>query len=236
MQLSLFLLAMLSATSATAQQDSLRTDYFFRFIGGNPTIHNLRLRSNSSSSPGVTRSPQDPKDHFKRISIYSAEPSLLKVVPTHPHPPPVPGYYGLSSTSSIASNGDDNTNTNITDAFRLTWSFHPDEDPGFRYRDWNVHRSVRDPEKILLRYNMDRNGNGKGGRDGDADQEWRWIAVKEKANPDAEVVHDIWVPWYVRPGKGNMQTLSKWKYDVVDLELVSTNGAVNSGAPGGVEE
>lgn len=208
MQLSIFL-AILSAISAAAQD---RTDYFFRFIGGNVIINNLRLRSNSSSTLGVTRSPQNPKDHFKRISIDPSKPSLLRVVPTHPHPPPVPGYYGLSSAD------------NVKDALRIVWSYHPDEDPSFKYKDWDVHRSVRDRSRTLLRYAWDQ------------DQEWRWIAVKEKASPDAEISDDIWVPWYVRPSAGNMATLNGWEYDVVDLELVKTTGAVNSGAPGGVEE
>lgn len=207
MQLA-FLLALLGAVVAGAQ----RADYFFRFIGGNPIIDNLRLRSNSSSTVGVTRSPQNPGDHFRRISVDHSSPSLLHVVPTHPHPPPVPGYYGLSSAN------------NVKDAFRIVWSYHPDEELGFNYKEWKLQRSVRNPDRTLLRYA------------GDIDNEWRWIAVKEKSHENDEIGVDIWVPWYVRPSAANMATLNSWDYDIVDLELVEAAGPISSGAPGGVVE
>jgi len=195
-----------------------RTDYFFRFIGGNAITDGQRLRGNNSmryNSPGATRSPFNPSDHFKRISTDASVPSasaVLNVVPTNPHPPPVPGYYGLSDHDGVE------------DAYRLVSTYRlDDEGPGFKYRAWELRKS--EGGKVLLRYS------------GDVDGEWRWIAVRETVSDSFEGKGlDKWVPWYVKPSSANVAALSQWDYRVVDLELVETRGAVNSGAPGGVEE
>lgn len=187
------------------------TDYFFRFIGGNAITDGQRLRSNNSSpyySPGVTPPPQNPQDHFQRITVNTSSPSVLNVVPTNPHPPPVPGYYGLSDLEGVA------------DAYRLVYSYRlDDEGPGFRYTEWDLHRTQ--DGRILLRYA------------GDVDSEWRWIAVKERTGTETV---DKWVPWYVKPSSANIANLTSWEYDIADLELVAATGPVNSLAPGGVQE
>ncbi|KAK4116033.1 hypothetical protein N656DRAFT_701903 [Canariomyces notabilis] len=195
-----------AAVLASAQA----TDYFFRYIGGSDVTHGQRLRGNISYpyfSPGVTPAPYNPADHFSRIYINASTPSVLYVVPTNPHPPPVPGYYGLSNLDEVS------------DAYRLVQSYRPnDEGPGFRYLEWNVLRAA--DERVLLRYS------------GDANSEWRWIVVKETTTAGI----DKWVPWYVKPSAGNMANLTAWDYRLVDLELVVATGPVNSIAPGGVQE
>jgi hypothetical protein len=55
--------------------------------------------------------------------------AVLTVVPTHPHPPPVPGYYGLSGKEGVP------------DALRLVYTYRVAEDYGaaFKYTEWYVH-------------------------------------------------------------------------------------------------
>jgi hypothetical protein len=208
----------------SAQPADPRTDYFFRFLGGSPTLHNQRLRDNTSatfiSSPGAVRPPFNPADHFRRLASNASVPSsgaILTVVPTHPHPPPVPGYYGLSDAEGVR------------DAYRLISTYRVgDEGAGFKYTGWELRRQ-KGSGKVLLRYG------------GDADGEWRWIAVREGVpvfdeNGEVEREGDKWVPWWVRPSGENAAVLAGWEYEVVDLELEVTRGSVNSGAPGGVEE
>ncbi|KXX78187.1 Band 3 anion exchange protein [Madurella mycetomatis] len=201
-----FLIAAFAGAVAIAQSN----DYFFRYVGGNAVTDGERLRGNISYpyfSPGVTPAPHNPADHFKRIYINATAPSVLYVVATNPHPPPVPGYYGLSNSEGIS------------DAYRLVHSFGPErEGEGFRYLGWEVRRTS--DGRALLRYA------------GDEDNEWRWIAVKETTNAGV----DKWVPWYVKPTAANMANLTSWDYDIVDLELVEATGPVSSNAPGGVLE
>lgn len=186
------------------------TDYFFRYVGGNVVVKGERLRGNVSYpyfSPGVTPAPHNPQDHFKRIMVNASTPSILYVVPTNPHPPPVPGYYGLSN------------NEGVNDAYRLVESYRPDDEgDGFRYLDWKTRHGC--DGRPLLRYS------------GDAYKNWRWIAVKETTN----VGVDKWVPWYIKPSAANQANLTEWEYVEVDLELVEASGPVNSNAPGGVVE
>ncbi|KAL2135135.1 hypothetical protein VTI74DRAFT_9728 [Chaetomium olivicolor] len=165
-------LLILCVTAAQA-----RTDYFFRFSGGNDVINGQRLRSNNSIdfySPGVTRPPYNPEDHFMRASTNATACSpaaVLIVIPTHPHPPPVPGHYGLSDREGVP------------DAYRLVYTYRPDDEGrGFKYTEWQLRRT-NEAGRVLLRY--------AGGKEG----EWRWIAVKEKSGA-GEV--DKWVPWYVK--------------------------------------
>lgn len=156
---TLLSLATLSATASA--------DYFFRFSGSSKytVINNQRLRSNTSAqyfSPGVTPPPHNPADHFNRISV--AAPSdpytILNVVPTNPHPPPVPGYYGLSNRDGVP------------DAYRLVYTYRlEDEGPLFTYKEFLI---IKTPGrcgpngKTVLRYRPVGGG------------EWRWFAVKEK--------------------------------------------------------
>lgn len=220
MRLLPVLLTFLPLTSAApAPPAATRTDYFFRYVGGSSLLDNQRLRGNISFdffSPGAVNPPFNPADHFNRISTNASVPSnkaILNVVPTNPHPPPVPGYYGLSDKEGIK------------DAFRLIATYHPDtEGTGFKYTKWELKQS-KCSGKVLLRYS------------GDVDGEWRWIARREKVfdgNLGKEL--DKWVPWYVRPSAANAKVLGDWDYKMVDLELEVAKGNVNSGAPGGVEE
>ncbi|KAK3368496.1 hypothetical protein B0H63DRAFT_565174 [Podospora didyma] len=202
-------LLVLLGTLGTAQA----TDYFFRFVGGNTVTNGQRLRFNVSFpiiSPGVTPAPYNPDDHFARIyNNASVSPSTLYVVPTNPHPPPVPGYYGLSGAEGVP------------DAYRLIQSYHPsDEGTPFLYQDWKLEPSCSGNGTVLLRYGKDPHG------------EKRWIAVKETTNSGVEK----WVPWYVKPTAANIANLTAWDYDIADLELVVTTGQVASNAPGGVIE
>lgn len=161
---TLLSVASLSATAAAA-------DYFFLFSGSTkfPVINNQRLRSNTSLtffSPGVTPPPQSPADHFNRISVAApADPyTILNIVPTNPHPPPVPGYYGLSDLDKVS------------DAYRLVYTYRPeDEGAGFQYKEFQLLRTPGTPTKCglgkgktLLRYKPTGGG------------QWRWFAVKEK--------------------------------------------------------
>lgn len=196
-------------------------DGFFRFIGGNAIISGERLRLNNSIpwiSPGVSHAPYNPADHYSRIYINDTVPNVLTVVPTNPHPPPVPGYYALSGTEGVP------------DAYRLVQTYRPDEEGSVNlYKEWKVKKACVDKKggagaknetRSLLRYGNDLYG------------EWRWIAVREIGYTGAE----RWVPWWVRPSERNMGNLTQWDYDVADLELVKAEGGVNSNAPGGVEE
>ncbi|KAM7198378.1 band 3 anion exchange protein [Naviculisporaceae sp. PSN 640] len=198
----------------------VRTDYFFRFIGGTTILNEQRLRGNISFdflSPGALNPPFNPADHFSRLSTNASVPSnkaVLTVVPTNPHPPPVPGYYGLSGKEGIA------------DAFRLVYTYRVDDEGAtFKYKEWELKKSKASPGKVLLRYS------------GDAAGEWRWIARREKVfDGGLNKEFDKWVPWYVRPSAANVKVLEAWEYKAVDLELEVAKGNVNSGAPGGVEE
>ncbi|KAK5659979.1 hypothetical protein OQA88_13444 [Cercophora sp. LCS_1] len=208
-------------TLITAQSDSFpRTNYFFRFIGGTTILDNQRLRGNVSVdsvvSPGAVQPPFSPADHFLRLATNAIVPSanaILSVVPTHPHPPPVPGYYGLSDKEGIK------------DAYRLIYSYRlDDEGPGFQYKGWEL-RKAKESGKVLLRYSWDFDG------------EWRWTAKRERVF-DGSMTKEInkRVPYYVRPSARNVKILELWDYRVVDLELEETKGEVNPGAPGGVKE
>ncbi|KAK3987981.1 hypothetical protein QBC44DRAFT_111755 [Cladorrhinum sp. PSN332] len=191
------------------------TDYFFLLTSGNEITHSQRLRLNNSIpiiSPGASAAPHNPADHFSRIYVNGSgptSPATLFVVPTNPHPPPVPGYYGLSGQEGIP------------DAYRLIQSYRPqDYAPGeFRYDDWSL-KAAAGGERTLLRYGTDDLG------------EWRWIAVRQVSNQGVE----RWVPWWVRPTGANLGNLTAWDYVVVELELVLAKGPVNSLAPGGVQE
>jgi len=196
------------------------TDYFFRFSGGNSIIHSQRLRGNFSIplvAPGVAHAPYNPQDHYNRIYVNETQ-SLAKtslyIVPTNPHPPPVPGYYALWNVDGIP------------DVYRLVQTYWPEGDSEgrtFLYKEWNVRKTGDgDGSRTLLRYGCDLLG------------EWRWIAVREVNEPAGG--NERWVPYWVRPTAGNMEALAGWEYDVVDLELVLATGPVNSNAPGGVEE
>ncbi|KAL2257503.1 hypothetical protein VTK26DRAFT_93 [Humicola hyalothermophila] len=202
---SLIIAALASVVAATQS-----TDYFFRYIGGNDVTEGERLRGNISYpyfSPGVTAAPHNPEDHFNRIQIDASTPSIFYVVPTKPHPPPVPGYYGLSNAEGVS------------DAYRLVYSYRPDDEgDGFLYLDWKKRRGC--DGKLLLRYS------------GDMYKGWQWLAVKETTS----VGVDKWVPWYVRPTEANKGNLTEWEYVEVDIELVEATGPVNSNAPGGVLE
>jgi hypothetical protein len=157
---SLLSLAGLAATAAA--------DYFFLYSGSTkfPLINNQRMRSNTSLiySPGVTPPPQNPDDHFNRISVASPNDpyTILNVVPTNPHPPPVPGYYGLSDRDGVP------------DAYRLVYTYRlEDEGAGFMYKEFQLLRTPGrcgplGKGKTLLRYRPTGGG------------EWRWFAVKEK--------------------------------------------------------
>jgi len=204
----------LAALCFTAAQ-ALQTDYFFRYAGGNAIIDHQRLRSNNSIdyySPGVTRPPYNPDDHFMRLTTNATACSpaaVLVVVPTHPHPPPVPGYYGLSDREGVP------------DAYRLVYTYRlDDEGPGFKYTEWALRRTA-EKDTVLLRY-------AGGGKEGGG---WRWIAVREKSGD-----FEKWVPWYVKRSAANAAKLKTWDIENVDLELVQAKGGVNSGAPGGVDE
>ncbi|KAL2175360.1 uncharacterized protein P884DRAFT_286686 [Thermothelomyces heterothallicus CBS 202.75] len=212
--------ALLTAFFAAAQAEK---DYFFRYSGGNDIIDHQRLRSNISiqhTSPGVTLPPYNPKDHFMRLypNATAHPPAVaLVIVPTNPHPPP-----------------------GVPDAYRLVYSYRPDEEgPGFKYAGWRLRPAGpgSEPGTLRLRYRIgegratagegEEEAEGKGGHG-----KWRWIAVKEKDDGD----YDKWVPWYVRRCAANGAVLATWDYVNVDLELVEAKGAVNSSAPGGVNE
>ncbi|KAL2160177.1 hypothetical protein VTH06DRAFT_1833 [Thermothelomyces fergusii] len=215
--------ALLPAFFAAAQA----TDYFFRYLGGNEIIDHQRLRGNNSIqhfSPGVTLPPYNPQDHFLRIypnttEAPTAPPALeLLRVPTQPHPPPVPGYYGLSDAERVP------------DAYRLVYSYRPDDEgPGFAYRGWRLRPAPPaggDPAVLRPEYPAIDGGAAARGR-----RRWRWIAVRER-----EGEFDRWVPWYVRPSAANRAVLATWDYVNVVLELVEAKGPVDSTAPGGVLE
>ena len=154
---TLLSLATLTATATAA-------DYFFLFSGSAkyPAINDHRLRSNTSTSPGVTPDPQNPADHFNRISVAApADPyTALNVVATNPHPPPVPGYYGLSDKDGVP------------DAYRLVYTYRlEDEGPGFAYKEFQLVKRAgrcKPVSKVLLSYKPVGGG------------QWRWFAVKEK--------------------------------------------------------
>ncbi|KAK4162913.1 hypothetical protein QBC43DRAFT_320712 [Cladorrhinum sp. PSN259] len=196
------------------------TDFFFRFTSGNDVTNSQRLRLNNSIPlicPGASAAPHNPADHFSRIyvngSVSSSAPVLsnavLYVVPTNPHPPPVPGYYALSGQEKVP------------DAYRLVQSYRPqDYAPGeFRFDEWTL-KAADGGNRTLLRYGTDDLG------------EWRWIAVREVSNVGVE----RWVPWWIKPTAANLGNLTSWEYVVAELELVLAKGPVNSLAPGGIAE
>jgi hypothetical protein len=208
------------ATAATAAP-APATDFFLRYIGGNDITTSQRLRTNTSDlnflSPGVTAPPHNPADHFARLSINGttrcSPKATLLVVPTNPHPPPVPGYYGLTDREEGIPDGD---------AYRLVYTYRLHEQgENFKYTEWAPRKQPIAGGAIpLVRYALRYNGMGEG--------EWRWLAVKE-ATPAGV---DKWVPYYVRKGV----ELEGRETVEVDVMLEATNGPVNSGAPGGVEE
>lgn len=107
------------------------------------------------------------------------------VVPTHPKPPPVPGYYGLSNLQGIK------------DAYGLVSTYRlDDEGPDFNYKAWELRKSASNG-KLLLRYSGDPSG------------EWRWLAVRETVYDGyQDEDQDKWVPWYVKPSTVNDEVLS----------------------------
>ncbi|KAK4125383.1 hypothetical protein N657DRAFT_644250 [Parathielavia appendiculata] len=194
---------------------AVAAEYFFRFSGSTkyPDINNQRLRSNASDTPGVTLAPHNPADHFSRLAV--ANPSdpytPLLVVPTNPHPPPIPGYYGLSDRDGVPN------------ALRLVYTYRPeDEGRYFNYREWHLQRLLGrcGPNgRLVLSY---RPVTGA---------PWRWFAVKEKTPAGI----DKWVPWYIKRSPDNEAIMATWEYDTVVIDLAEA-GPVNSQAPGGVEE
>ncbi|AEO61490.1 hypothetical protein MYCTH_2311687 [Thermothelomyces thermophilus ATCC 42464] len=227
--------ALLTGFLAAAQAEK---NYFFRYSGGNDIIDHQRLRSNISiqhTSPGVTLPPYNPKDHFMRLypNATAHPPAVaLVIVPTNPHPPPVPGYYGLSDREGVP------------DAYRLVYSYRLDEEgPGFKYAGWRLRPAGpgSEPGTLRLRYPIGEGRAAAGEEEEEEEEEegkgghgkWRWIAVKEK---DGDGDYDKWVPWYVKRCAANGAVLATWDYVNVDLELVEAKGAVNSSAPGGVNE
>lgn len=242
------LILLILASDAAAQRSK---NYFFRYIGGNTITHAQRLRHKLSEraspeaqlfySPGVTAPPHSDHDHFMRIYSNASVPTvqtptlgaILTVVPTKPHPPPVPGYCGLSVLDGIP------------DAYRLVYTYRiAEEGPGFMYRAWEFRRSS--PTSPLPSLNQTSpqpsppNGTERGEEGAillryapDPSSEWRWLAVKEKTYDEGM---DKWSPWWVKPSAANVAILQKWEYLAVDLELVVATGEVNSGAPGGVDE
>lgn len=79
------------------------------------------------------------------------------MVPTKPHPPPVPGYYGLSDLEGVP------------DAYRLVYTYRLDDaGAGFKYTEWRLQRTG-EAGRVLLRY---------AGKEG-----WTWIAVRESSQP-----------------------------------------------------
>lgn len=217
----------LLATAAAAAQAAVAApttttskDYFFRYVGGNDVTSGQRLRTNTSASldflsPGVPEPPQNPDDHFMRIHANTTRCSprtVLYVVPTHPHPPPVPGYYGLTDREGSGA---------PTDGYRLVYTYRLEEQgPGFKYTEWALRGAKEGGGAKALRYA------------GLSDSEWSWIAVKEETLGGA----DTWVPFLVKKSEANAAELAEMEFVDVDLVLTVANGPVNSNAPGGVEE
>ncbi|KAL1838286.1 hypothetical protein VTJ49DRAFT_2826 [Mycothermus thermophilus] len=211
----------LAAPSLSTRQQEQQRDFFFRFIGAGP-IASDRLRTNTSSldfiSPGWTAPPHNDADHFARLypdgpATKCARTTLL-VVPTHPHPPPVPGYYGLTDREGIFPAGD---------AYRLVYTYRLEEQgPGFKYTAWWFRKTQGEGDtftRALLRYA------------GLPEKDWKWVAVKTETPAGVEK----WVPYLVK------KTVTSWPaglevVDGVDVEVERATGPVNSGAPGGVEE
>ncbi|KAL2116512.1 hypothetical protein VTJ04DRAFT_8680 [Mycothermus thermophilus] len=212
----------LAAPTLSTRDGDLQHDFFLRFIGAGP-IASDRLRLNTTNldfiSPGWTNPPHNPDDHFARLfpdgpATKCARTTLL-VVPTHPHPPPVPGYYGLTDREGIFPAGE---------AYRLVYTYRLEEQgPDFKYTFWWFRKPEKQQSDVvtraLLRYA------------GLPDSKWRWVAIKEVTPAGV----DKWVPYLVK------KTITTWPeglevVDGVDLEVERTTGPVNSGAPGGVEE
>ncbi|KAK4653330.1 hypothetical protein QC762_512340 [Podospora pseudocomata] len=166
------ILLLLSSISLAASACAQGKDYFFHYVAGNSVINGQRLRGNFSIpyvSPGVSHAPYNPSDHFNRIhlntSLTSTAPKVLLVVPTNPHPPPVPGYYGLSNAEGFDS------------AYRLVYSYRPEEaGNGFVYRNWRTNGN-------LLRFDIG----------GASDDGYRWIAVWEVTQAGNERWVPWWV-------------------------------------------
>lgn len=216
------LLTLLTAlTTAATAAPAPFTDFFLRYLDGNAITSGQTLRTNTSNldflSPGATPPPHNPADHFARLSINGTSRcsprTTLLVVPTNPHPPPVPGYYGLTDREAGIPDGD---------AYRLVYTYRLHEQgDDFRYTEWAPKKIPVEEREIplvwyLLRYN------------GMSEDEWRWLAVKEATPAGVEK----WVPYYVRRGV----ELEGRETVEVDLRMEATTGPVNSGAPGGVGE
>lgn len=170
------------------------TDYFLRFVGGNTVINGqlLRLNTSTQASPGVSEPPYNPADHYSRFSDSVA--GELRVVPTNPHPPPVPGFLALSEDESVQG------------ALRLIETWHP-ETEGVQVSGWRIQRP-RCGGSSLLRF-------GEGSQN-------RWIAVQEVTTQgvtrwvpwwvtgdvqglgDSHEVADIEVIWAKCPVNSNM--------------------------------
>lgn len=158
------LLPLLLASTATA------TDYFLRFTPTSltpstvpPWLTLTRLRTNATISPTLPAPPYNPADHFARFTPSSpADPyTPLVVVATNPHPPPVPGYLGLSDKDGVS------------EAYRAVESWRVEEEgPGFVYKEWQVVEVKGGrckPGRTVLRYKPVGGGA------------WGWFAVKEGA-------------------------------------------------------
>ncbi|KAL2155446.1 hypothetical protein VTH82DRAFT_188, partial [Thermothelomyces myriococcoides] len=167
-----------SVFAATAQAQ----DYFFRYQGGNDITDGQRLRGNISDStymltPGVTLPPHSPDDHFLRLypNKTTDETVSLIRVETHPHPPPVPAYFGLYTSRGFPS------------LWRLIYTYHPkDLGPGF-YKDGWLLRDGSEPDTKRLEFPDVDGGNTLAEDDDDDDDDdkeakWRWIAVKQVIN------------------------------------------------------
>ncbi|KAH6620819.1 hypothetical protein B0J18DRAFT_208751 [Chaetomium sp. MPI-SDFR-AT-0129] len=207
----------LVALCATAVQ---ATDYFFTYDGGNQITNGQRLRGNNSIdyySPGVTLPPYNSEDHFQRISTNLTtcagpqNPGTLQVVPTHPHPPPVPGYYALSDKEKVG------------DAYRLVYTYHADDAAeSVKYKSWKLHTVGNGSRKDLASLSFEGEGLNSG--------DWTWVARKEVSGG-----FEKWVPWYVKTSRFP-SILTEWELVKVDLRLITAKGPVNSNAPGGVQE
>ncbi|KAL2265290.1 hypothetical protein VTJ83DRAFT_6390 [Remersonia thermophila] len=208
------------AQSHDARQ-TLQRDFFFRYVGAG-VIPSDRLRTNTSNldfiSPGWTLPPHSDGDHFARA--YPDGPgtrcarTTLVVVPTHPHPGPVPGYYGLTDREGVFPAGE---------AYRLVYTYRlAEQGPGFKHTAWWYRRTQGAGDtftRARLRYA------------GLPEASWRWVAVKTATPAGVEK----WVPYLVK------KTVTAWPaglevVDGVDLEIERATGPVNSNAPGGVQE
>jgi hypothetical protein len=100
------------------------------------TLDGQLCRTNGTTELGISAGPYNPEDHFARMKPDNSTSfrHILYVVPTHPHPPPVPGYYWLSRL----------------DDSHIDETWNPMAD--YRYTDWTFIELRNFPGTILLRY------------------------------------------------------------------------------------